>query len=182
MGTRSLVGVVNGELDFRAAYVHYDGYPSGVGVELAALIARDGLPTVLDTVLGRFSWASIEHAATVTGRRGRAELAGYGEYHTDTDSLIEGNLATDHLHGFAGTEWAYLFTGLGEDAALLVLNRAGSPLVRVPVALLPRVTYEGWRLLDRNGNLSGGVALERLVPALPEARPFPALPSGLLPA
>lgn len=59
MSTRSFVGTVTNDGKIRARYVHSDGYPTGMGPALAALIERDGLKVALTTIAGHPGWSGL---------------------------------------------------------------------------------------------------------------------------
>lgn len=59
MGTRSIVAARFAE-GLKGVYVHWDGYPDGRLPVLKALIERDGVETVIKTILGKPSgWSSL---------------------------------------------------------------------------------------------------------------------------
>ena len=59
MGTRSVIAV---PLDggFQGRYCHWDGYPTGVGKDLQALVNRDGLDTVIRVLTqDNYGWSGL---------------------------------------------------------------------------------------------------------------------------
>lgn len=78
MGTRSIVGVpTNDGTGFRGRYVHWDGYPAGVGQAVADIVRRDGYSATIHTLI-------VEHSAwsSVTGNddpdlTGKSVMPGY---------------------------------------------------------------------------------------------------------
>ena len=62
MGTRSIVAVPTGETSWKGRYVHWDGYPSGVGASLVELIARDGVEATVKTLTeDHWGWSIVDH-------------------------------------------------------------------------------------------------------------------------
>lgn len=60
MGTRSLVLKPEGDA-FVGRYVHWDGYPTGVGQSLLNIVQRDGLEMARRVIIDEhFYWSSIE--------------------------------------------------------------------------------------------------------------------------
>lgn len=58
MSTNSTVGRKS---DDKGRYVHWDGYPSGVGVALVTLLKRDGYEKVMSTIVDEhYGWSSID--------------------------------------------------------------------------------------------------------------------------
>lgn len=77
MSTRSFVGTVNADKTFRARYVHSDGYPTGVGETLAALIALHGVEETLRVVTEEhYGWSNLNaYAPDITNVRADSEAA-----------------------------------------------------------------------------------------------------------
>jgi hypothetical protein len=60
MSTRAIVAEPHGD-SWRGRHTHSDGYPSGRGQTLWALVARDGVETVRKTIIHTyFGWSSID--------------------------------------------------------------------------------------------------------------------------
>ena len=62
MGTRSIIAVPHGD-GWRGRYCHWDGYPQGVGVNLLAIVQRDGIEQAR-TILTQdfYGWSGINRA------------------------------------------------------------------------------------------------------------------------
>lgn len=59
MSTRSIISEPHGD-GFRGRYCHSDGYPYYVGKELHALVQRDGVDKVRQTLIhDRYGWSSL---------------------------------------------------------------------------------------------------------------------------
>jgi len=125
-------------------YVHFDGYPSGVGAALLRIVQRDGLDMARKVVLGsKGGWVSLH------GKRSRSDydedgkifkhifkgepgtvvdfgdnsppfVVGYGEADVYGDPVISENVSDAPF-----CEWAYL---LG-DMALFFARLDGSPKI-----------------------------------------------------
>lgn len=95
MGTRSIVAARIGD-QIRGVYVHWDGYPEGRLPVLRALIERDGVGQVVDTILGKPSgWSSLSnHQSTELDAflcDGRfLAIEGYGVQYNDEPVQIRG--------------------------------------------------------------------------------------------
>ena len=62
MGTRSLVLKPHGD-GFEGRYVHYDGYPTGVGIALLRIVKRDGLEKARKTIIDdHYYWSCINES------------------------------------------------------------------------------------------------------------------------
>lgn len=112
MGTRSAVGEVVGEGQYRAVYVHWDGYPEHMVPVLFRLhAAHDGDVSRLIRYLideHPMGWSSLRG----TGRpaRMRAEHEEGFDLHYDDDegeAIIRGTLKAPPEHDM-GIEWLYL--------------------------------------------------------------------------
>lgn len=61
MGTRSAVGTLNEAGEFKGRYIHWDGYPGGVGDDLAQLVERDGAEKVLKVLTeDHYGWSNLD--------------------------------------------------------------------------------------------------------------------------
>lgn len=113
MGTRSAVGVRNENGEWKGRYVHWDGYPSGVGKTLQDLIKRDGPQKVVQTVvLENYGWSALNgevHPQLGLGYSdGRFKaIQGYGVAYTEVDGQSSPNdWITEDDAGW--TEYIYL--------------------------------------------------------------------------
>lgn len=60
MGTRSVVAVPTADGGWKGRYVHWDGYPSGVGAALARIVQRDGYDMAVRTLTqDHYGWSSV---------------------------------------------------------------------------------------------------------------------------
>lgn len=121
MSTHAAVGRRTGETSWEGAYVHFDGYPEGVGAELTQIIARDGAAKTLETVLAQPDWRCVEaDYKAETGLFGNDQvsvIAGYGEYYTDR--ITPPPLQTDAINS---VHYVYL---IAEDGSIETLNLYG---------------------------------------------------------
>ena len=63
MGTRSIIAEPDGHQGWRGRYCHWDGYPQGVGVNLLAIVQRDGIEQARRILLHDFyGWSGINRA------------------------------------------------------------------------------------------------------------------------
>lgn len=59
MGTRSIIAIGTREY-FRGRYVHFDGYPEGVGLALSEIMRRDGIKPALNVLIDQHTgWSSV---------------------------------------------------------------------------------------------------------------------------
>jgi len=125
MSTRSAVGalrVSSTDNVFRGRYVHYDGYPIGLGPVLQQLVNRDGLAKVLKTICeDHYGWSSLDPSVTpdtVTGRGDGFEVVpGYGTAYTTANALSGGGAREGHWieQGDLFIEWLYALGERGID-------------------------------------------------------------------
>lgn len=113
MATRSLIGTYHAEDGWRCRYVHWDGYPDGVGAELCRIINRDGVNKAMQvlTVENPYGWSSIaadtEKPRPEAGDR-FATVPGYGHAYQSGDGSDDYVLRGDDT----GAEWAYLVAAM----------------------------------------------------------------------
>lgn len=129
MATRSMVlADIDGELKGR--YVHWDGYPDGVGRALAAIVARDGYREAVRVLLvEHYGWSSVDAVGLPVLPRDRV-VPGYG---TAYDDMAASDWYT--LDDDGGTEYAYVLRADRVEAH----RRAGGswePLASLAVARL----------------------------------------------
>jgi len=116
MGTNSIIAVrEDGEV--RGRYVHWDGYPSYMGVELVKLVERDGLERVIEVLTGEhYGWSSISSEETGPMpdfyTADRFELVPhYGVAYTHEEQSDEWLGPFDSENSWA--EYAYVLTPMG---------------------------------------------------------------------
>ena len=111
MGTRSVVGLKTGRGWF-GRYVHWDGYPEGVGAAVWHIVKRDGIGTAVQTLLmDNYSWSNLSMATEEDpdDPRGLKFVSGYGYAHTDVEA---DGIITDNGDKW-GTEYAYILSREG---------------------------------------------------------------------
>ena len=60
MGTRSVVAARQDDGSWRGRYVHWDGYPEGVGQAVKEIIARDGREKAIQTLMvDNYGWSAV---------------------------------------------------------------------------------------------------------------------------
>jgi hypothetical protein len=117
MGTQCIVAVKDGNR-FRGRYVHWDGNPSGVGLFLHELLARDGLRAVIQTIVVDHptGWSALSPRSTEADSRpgsddrpGFVFVPGYGVAYEDVPEQHQWLSPTDDVDA----EWAYVLTRRG---------------------------------------------------------------------
>ena len=132
MSTHALVFVPDSTHGMRGRYVHFDGYPDGLGATLLRLVARDGFDKVRDVLIdSQAGWVSVtgarhqlefdekgtantidfhgDNGDVVTSSKGEGLfVVGYGEP-TNLGDLI----TTSSLDEAPFWEWAYLLASWG---------------------------------------------------------------------
>lgn len=115
MGTRSVVGVPNGD-GFRGRYVHWDGYPEGVGEAVAEIVRRDGADTAVRMITEHhYGWSTLTGAAApaldASSTDGRfVAVPGYGIAYTTEQGQSSPDEWIDNEDADAWCEWAYAIT------------------------------------------------------------------------
>ena len=89
MGTRSVVAVRDkGGVAWKGRYVHWDGYPDGVGAAVAEIVKRDGVETAVRTLLEEhYGWSTVNAEPNVSLTQGYDDgrfvaVPGYGVAYT----------------------------------------------------------------------------------------------------
>jgi hypothetical protein len=123
MGTRSVVAIPHHD-GWHGRYVHWDGYPSGVGAALHQIVTRDGHDHAVRTLTAEhFGWSSItgetDPELTMPGHSAARYTAvpGYGIAYTPAEQSDEW---VRHDGSDWGTEWAYV---LGPDTITVYCRR-----------------------------------------------------------
>lgn len=112
MSTRSAVGTLaNGE--FKGRYVHFDGYPDGVGAALRKIIDREGVARALRVITEEnYGWSSLDGSENPTLERGYHDgrfkaIPGYGIAYTEVDGQSDPSQWIENV-GEWGTEYIYI--------------------------------------------------------------------------
>jgi hypothetical protein len=149
MGTRSVIAIPEGD-GWKGRYCHWDGYPSHQAAILQALVARDGLQTVQQTLTADYyGWSLLQndqpdiagveprkrevgHAADAAsiaydfGPEGSygdgrfANVPGYGVAYTTLQGQSSSDDWITHDGDNWGTEWAYVLS----EGGLLVVKQS----------------------------------------------------------
>lgn len=122
----STIAVVGDYMRQAGRYVHFDGYPNGVGCELVRLILRDGVDTVvttieaqpsgwmcLDSSFDETAWAKYDDGTAWMGGPEIAPVYGYGVVYVpevETDSRWIPVHDTDSHY----CPWTYMIAGDGD--------------------------------------------------------------------
>lgn len=156
MGTRSFVAEPHGDT-WRGRYCHWDGYPTGKGPTLFAMVRRDGVETVRQRLLhDRYGWSSLhadqkDEPLSLGYQDGRfACEPGYGIAYTTERGQSDPDEWISPESGDWGTEWGYI---LG-DAALFVFKVDGWGNDKIQVTHLATVPYTDdpdWEAIEKLG-------------------------------
>ena len=134
MGTRSIVAVPTGETSWKGRYVHWDGYPSGVGASLVEIIKRDGIEATVKTLTeDHWGWSIVDHEQPADLQNFLADdprfksVPGVGvPYRKDVDGGDQPDeWTTDVSVGTSWCEWVYV---LMPDGKVKVYEIIGSRL------------------------------------------------------
>lgn len=109
MGTRSVVAIPTAD-GWRGRYIHWDGYPEGVGESLRLIVQRDGLDLAVKTLTeNHFGWSSVnDDAQDAHDEPIRFEFVpGYGTAYSAKEQ--EDTWVTSDGDNW-GTEYAYVLT------------------------------------------------------------------------
>ena len=109
MSTRSIVAAQT-EKGLVGVYVHFDGYPEGRLPVLEALIKRDGVETVVATLLEGQDWSSLDNEPEPPGEfdGGKTFVPGYGLcYSSKYGSDRSPYWTPDQGYDWMGTEYIY---------------------------------------------------------------------------
>lgn len=110
MATRSLAGryIDTDKSTWQAVYIHWDGYPEGVGAKLLQETLKRGADAVMTRLFGHYSWSNIianwdnEPVNMRTDREADAM-----QYHPENEAPDLPYVHDDT--DFAGTEYLYLY-------------------------------------------------------------------------
>lgn len=139
MGTRSVVAVPTGDYTWKGRYVHWDGYPGGVGQDLVEIIARDGVEKAIKTLTEEhYGWSQLDSDITADHEDGlgpeRSDtVPGYGvAYKNDTEQPDE--WITDTDLGKSWCEYVYVLMPDGTIKAYEVLSGGKTKLLALDLA------------------------------------------------
>jgi hypothetical protein len=108
MSTRSIIAIPDGQ-SWKGRYCHWDGYPANMGMELTAIIRRDGYETAIKVLTeDNRSWSSIKSDQSATDAPN--DIPGYGTAHNDLDDGEDPWLFPNDEDW---TEWAYVMNPFG---------------------------------------------------------------------
>jgi len=115
MGTRSVIALKTKQGWF-GRYVHWDGYPQGVGAGVWHIVQRDGVGQAVKTLItDNKSWSSITASHEKDDSEFRESLtwvSGYGFAHSDQE---EDWYITDADNEKGGAEYAYVLSMEGME-------------------------------------------------------------------
>lgn len=110
MGTRSIVAIKTGDNgSWKGRYVHWDGYPDGVGAAVVAVIERDGVEKAVKVLTEEhYGWSSLNATGGESTDSTRfTTVDGYGvAYVNDTEQPDE--WITDADFGESWCEYVYV--------------------------------------------------------------------------
>lgn len=121
MSTNAIVGIPTGT-GFTGRYVHWDGYPAGVGRAVANIVKRDGTELAVKTLTEDYTeWSQVtgddDPAST-----GPIIVKGYGIAYDDQDETYW------YDENSRGPEWAYAIT----TESIVVWRWSGAAWTRSP--------------------------------------------------
>lgn len=121
MGTRSAIATRYPDGTVKGRYVHWDGYPEGVGHNLYTLIARDGLEGAFYTLTeAHYGWSNLDPSqkedeplgAGYSNRRFVA-VPGYGVAYTEEQGQSDPDMWVHLDTSEWGIEYAYVISPKG---------------------------------------------------------------------
>lgn len=115
MSTNSIIGLPTETGGFRGRYVHWDGYPEGVGEAVAAIVSRDGYTLAVKTLLSAHGWSQVTGDTEPADTRSGTVVPGYGVAYTpegnrDEWFRNEGTETPNEWVSEGVAEWAYVIT------------------------------------------------------------------------
>ncbi len=154
MSTRALVGVIDEIGNYRARYVHNDGYPDHMGPALAAILTDRSRALVdsLATIMAA-DWSVLDPDITYESPglgAGSAALAGFGQEYVDSQlAAVSGRLGDPVL---SRAEWAYFLTEPHRSAELAVCREHAGRLewvTVVPLSQAAGMSVRQWLDVER---------------------------------
>lgn len=121
MGTRSVVGTPNRDGGWRGRYIHWDGYPAGVGCALLKIrhdLFPDDLPAMIEHLtVTHTGWSTLtgetpepDRYTLSVGNHGAVAVPGCGVAYIEPEAEAWW-IESDGDNG--GTEWCYLLLPRG---------------------------------------------------------------------
>ena len=115
MGTRSVVALPTADGGFKGRYVHWDGYPEGVGLALMVIVARDGVQKAAEVLVrDNYGWSSIDSTQTTVSPYGEEPrfraVPGYGVAYTTEQGQSSPDEFVSNADEETWCEWAYALT------------------------------------------------------------------------
>lgn len=109
MSTNSVVGIAT-PTGFKGRYVHWDGYPAGVGSALEIIVKRDGVERAVKTLIeDHDEWSTI--TADSYDNRSGVLVPGYGvAYHGPKRTENDERFWYTEKDTTGGPQWAYAIT------------------------------------------------------------------------
>jgi hypothetical protein len=113
MGTRSAIAIRTEDGGFKGRYVHWDGYPDGVGRAVRQIIERDGREKALEVLLeDHYGWSTVDGEEEQDLGIGREDgrfvaVPGYGVAYTTEQNQSSPDEWVTYL-GDWGTEYIYI--------------------------------------------------------------------------
>lgn len=156
MGTPAVVATMIDGL-VKGRYVHWDGYPTGLGKNLALMVNRDGLEQVVKTtLLDHYGWSTLDGAAEPVLEGGYtdgrfATVPGYGVAYTTKDEHTNPDGWSGHgLPGMSGY-FGYVLTESGVVVCQVREENHGGAWIAnwVPAAIVPYdAAREAWKAVE----------------------------------
>ena len=150
MSTRSCVAIKH-EVGWRGRYIHMDGYPSGVGVELIKILARDGYDKAVTILLEQhYGWSSLD-AASPSDKAlspvyddGRFKaVPGYGIAYTTQDGQSSPEQWITDVGDTMDAEWAYVLQDHPIPASVAIYERQDGWKLRGVAMNVEQMAYWG---------------------------------------
>lgn len=109
MSTRSIVAAQT-EKGLVGVYVHFDGYPESRLPVLDGLIKRDGVDTVVATLLKGQDWSVLDNDPDPPGEfdKGKTFIPGYGLCYGSTYASASEYWTPDLGYEWMGVEYLYV--------------------------------------------------------------------------
>lgn len=146
MGTHGIVAIDDGETEWKGVYVHYDGYPNGLGRSCWEIVNRMGREAAVDMLYREGGyWGFVDSRTSIRDacHNGERIVPGIGQWNPDPHQPIMRSIHDDLM----ATRWIYILRE--NDIAVLyrpnLRQRAGEHVV----ATVPYAEEIDWCALDR---------------------------------